>query len=84
VVKSDDVYEIEKILKTRERGGKVAYNVKFKGYPEKFNSWVMEVFKPRKPFLHNTAVGQFGRLLSEQHGCACRHEIARAHSSRRR
>jgi hypothetical protein len=46
VVKTDDVYEIEKILKTRKRGGKVEYFVKWKGYPEKFNSWVAEVFKP--------------------------------------
>jgi transposase InsO family protein len=46
VVKTDDVYEIEKILKTRKRGGKVEYFVKWKDYPEKFNSWVAEVFKP--------------------------------------
>jgi hypothetical protein len=46
VVKTDDVYEIEKILKTRKRGGKIEYFVKWKGYPEKFNSWVPEVFRP--------------------------------------
>lgn len=41
VVKSDeDVYEVEKILKTRKRGGKIESYVKWKGYPDKFNSWV--------------------------------------------
>jgi len=45
VVGADDVYEIEKVLKTRRRGGKIEYFVKWKGYPEKFNSWVTEVFK---------------------------------------
>ena len=45
VVGTDDVYEIEKVLKTRRRGGKIEYFVKWKGYPEKFNSWVTEVFK---------------------------------------
>jgi len=34
------VYEIEQVIKTRKRGGKVEYFVKWKGYPEKFNSWV--------------------------------------------
>lgn len=41
VTKTDDVYEIEKILKTRRRGGKVEYFVKWEGYPEKFNSWIV-------------------------------------------
>jgi hypothetical protein len=40
VVKEDDVYEIEEVVKTRKRGGKVEYFVKWKGYPSKFNSWV--------------------------------------------
>mgnify|MGYP001374647425 CR=1 FL=1 len=34
----DDVYDIEKVLKTRKRNGKVEYFVKWKGYPDKFNS----------------------------------------------
>jgi hypothetical protein len=37
VVKTDDVYEIEKVLKTRRRSGKVEYSVKWKGYPDKFD-----------------------------------------------
>jgi hypothetical protein len=45
VVKTDDVYEIEKVLKTRKRGGKIEYLVKWKGYPDKFNSWVTDVFQ---------------------------------------
>ena len=40
VIKEDDVYEIEKILKKRGRGNNVHYLVKWLGYPNKFNSWV--------------------------------------------
>ena len=40
VIKSDDVYEVEKILKKRGRGKNVQYLVKWLGYPNKFNSWV--------------------------------------------
>jgi transposase InsO family protein len=46
VTGDDDVYEVEKVLKTRKRGGKVEYFVKWRGYPDKFNSWVTDVFKP--------------------------------------
>lgn len=45
VVKTDDVYEIEKVLKTRRRGGKIEHFVKWKGYSDKFNSWVTDVHK---------------------------------------
>lgn len=40
VIKQDDVYEVEKILKKRGRGDNVQYLVKWLGYPTKFNSWV--------------------------------------------
>ena len=40
VIKSGDVYEVEKILKKRGRGRNVQYLVKWLGYPNKFNSWV--------------------------------------------
>ena len=39
IVKEDNVYDVEKVLKTRRRNGKVEYYVKWKGYPNKFNSW---------------------------------------------
>ena len=39
---NDQVYKIEKILKTRKRGKKVEYFVKWLGYPEKYNSWVLK------------------------------------------
>jgi hypothetical protein len=42
----DDVYEVEKVLKTRKCGGKVEYSVKWRGYPDKFNSWVTDVIQP--------------------------------------
>ena len=42
VTKTDEVYKIEKILKTRRRGGIKEYFVKWRGYPEKFNSWIAE------------------------------------------
>ena len=40
VIKSDYVYEVEKILKKRGRGRNVQYLVKWLGCPNKFNSWV--------------------------------------------
>jgi hypothetical protein len=45
VIKTDDVYEVEKVLKTRKRNGNVEYYVKWRGYPDKFNSWTGDVFK---------------------------------------
>jgi hypothetical protein len=41
--RDDDLFEIEKILKTRKRGSRVEYYVKWKGYPEKFNSWTSDL-----------------------------------------
>ena len=35
-----DVFEIDKILKTRGKGSSKEYFVKWKGYGDKFNSWV--------------------------------------------
>ena len=40
VIKHDDMYEVEKILKKRGKGKNVQYLVKWSGYPDKFNSWV--------------------------------------------
>jgi transposase InsO family protein len=43
VIKTDAVYIVEKILKTRKRAGKIEYYVKWRSYPDKFNSWVDNV-----------------------------------------
>jgi len=38
----DDLWQIEKVLKTRKRGQKVERLVKWFGYSDKFNSWVAD------------------------------------------
>jgi len=46
VMKSRDaLFDIEHILKTRKKAGKVEYFVKWRGYPAKFNSWVTALTK---------------------------------------
>jgi hypothetical protein len=45
VIKTDNVYEVETVIKTRKRGGKLEYYVKWKGYPDKFNSWTSDAFR---------------------------------------
>jgi hypothetical protein len=42
VIKTDDVYKIETILKKRKKERKVQYLVKWLGYPESFNSWIFK------------------------------------------
>ena len=42
VLKNDDVYRVEKVLRKRKRKGMIEYFVKWKGYPDRFNSWVNE------------------------------------------
>ena len=42
IIKNDDVYRDEKILHMGKRKGVVEYLVKWKGYVDKFNSWVSE------------------------------------------
>ena len=42
VIKNDDVYRVEKVWRKRKHNGDVEYFVKWKGYPDKFNSWVAE------------------------------------------
>ena len=40
VIKTDDVYKIETILKKRKKERRVQYLVKWLGYPDTFNSWI--------------------------------------------
>lgn len=40
-VKKSDSYPIERVLKKRKRLGKYEYYVKFRGYSDKFNSWIL-------------------------------------------
>ena len=43
IIKEDDVYKVEKVLKTRKKGSKKEYFVKWTGYPDSFNSWVTDL-----------------------------------------
>jgi transposase InsO family protein len=45
VNKTDDVYDVEKVIKTRRRNGKLEYFVRWKGYPKSFDSWTTDVYK---------------------------------------
>jgi len=48
VVKDDNErFDVEKILKTRKRAGKIEYYVKWLGYPSKFNSWT-DALEPKR------------------------------------
>ena len=40
VDKSDGIWPVEKIIKTRKRGGQTEYFVKFLGYPDEANTWI--------------------------------------------
>jgi hypothetical protein len=42
VIKTDDVYKIEPIFQKRKMGQRVQYLVKWLGYPESFNSWILK------------------------------------------
>ena len=42
VIKTDDVYKIEPILKKRKKGRRVQYLVKWLGYQESFNIWIFK------------------------------------------
>ncbi len=42
VVKPDEIYKIEKILKTRKKNGDTEHFVKWLGYPNKFNQWIRQ------------------------------------------
>ena len=40
IIKENNVYDVEKVIKKRRRNGNIEYYVKWKGYPDKFNSWI--------------------------------------------
>lgn len=42
---TNDLFVIEKIIKTRNKNGKTDYFVRWRGYPSKFDSWVSDVVK---------------------------------------
>ena len=44
-VQTQDLFRIEKVLKRKRRKGKTIYFVKWKGWEDKFNSWVEEIEK---------------------------------------
>jgi len=39
----DALYDVERIIKSRKRAGKVEHFVKWVGYPDKFNSWTSDI-----------------------------------------
>ena len=41
-VEQDKIYTVERILKKRNRGKKIKYFVKCKGYGDKFNTWIIK------------------------------------------
>ena len=42
VVKTDEIFKIEKVLEKRKRKGRTELLVKWQGYPDKFNQWIQE------------------------------------------
>ena len=43
-VEQDKVYTVERVLMKRKRGKKIEYFVKWKGYGDKFNSWIIKEY----------------------------------------
>ena len=60
IIREDNVYDVEKVLKTRRRNGKIEYYVKWKGYPDKFSSWIDSYS------LVSANVGNFAVLISHK------------------
>ena len=42
LIKNDDVYEIETVLKKRKKGRRLQYLAKWSGYPDTFNSRIFK------------------------------------------
>ena len=43
VVKPPTYYDVEAVLRTRNRGGRREFLVKWAGYPDSFNSWETDI-----------------------------------------
>jgi hypothetical protein len=41
--KADETYIVERVIKTRRRGKRTEYFVKWRNYPDKFNSWIDDI-----------------------------------------
>ena len=50
-VEQDNIYTVERILKKRKRGKKIEYFVKWKGYGDKLNTWII-----KKTSLHDILI----------------------------
>ena len=57
-----DIYEIEKISKTRKRCGKTEYLVKWLNYPSEQNFWVSESDMVNQGNLQHPPIASLGRL----------------------
>ena len=44
-LEGDPFFKIEQILKERKKNGRIEYFVKFKNWPKKYNTWVLNVRK---------------------------------------
>ena len=63
VIKQDDVYKIQSVLKKRRKGRRVQYLVKWLGYPESFNrTYKSEASVDDWPFKRRLTIG--GILIS--------------------
>ena len=60
IIKEDNVCDVEKVLKTSRRNGKIEYYVKWNGFPDKFNSWIDSCS------LVSANVGRFAGLNSRK------------------
>ena len=60
IIKEYNEYDVEKVIKTRRRNGNIEYYIKWRGYPDKFNSWIDSCS------LVSANVGSFSGLNSQK------------------